>query len=178
MSVLGNVSSSTPQPAELQSNTSRLDSLQTSSNAADLADTLVAPGAPNYTDPNPPGPGPYVVRLDWRDAYGNGVSQRYGKQGSFGWRHHYYDHNMSTNIARQVTQRSDSRNTFISGQKYEWRNIVRRYRCSPYSCSLIDHRDLLVSVDYRLLSDHKNFGVVTGFCVGDTFCPDWVNNGN
>lgn len=119
-----------------------------------------------------------MIRENWADKYGNGVTERWGQVGSFGYHHHVVDHNLGAAMVREVTQHPDSRNRLVSGQKYEWTNTTYRLRCGEDGCQLIDKRNLLVSVDYRMLSDNHNFGVVTGFCVGEAKCPDWVDARN
>lgn len=119
----------------------------------------------------------YKIRNRWLDRKGFGVTQRWGPQGGFGFRHHNYDHNLSTRSVYLTTSSSDSRDRYVTGSKWEWYNYANRYTCRWYGCRLQERVKVIVPVDYRLLSDSSNFGVVTGYCAGyPGFCPSWVND--
>lgn len=129
----------------------------------------------------------YSPVTTWLDSAKRTVYLRYGwtdpkKGGGFGLNKIVLYHNMSINVAREVTKHPVHRR-YISGQKYNYDAIVYKHVCQGWgifrTCKTVDFVTVVVSVDFRTSPAPKQwsgpFGLVTAYCQGYTpRCPDWV----
>ncbi|MFI2366301.1 hypothetical protein [Promicromonospora sp. NPDC019610] len=130
--------------------------------------TLAAPKA----DPN----NPYQIVATWNDNTGKALSMRWGSP-SWGWLKVSNKHNLTTAAARTTTKHPESR-VVESPSAIRYRTPVHRVECAVgrIGCRIVETRTVRVIANPIRLTDGKAKGVITAYCEGVTWCPNWVKN--
>lgn len=119
----------------------------------------------------------YDVLLNFTDRSGRAATIRrghYTKGKGFGYWKLADAHNVSMLAAKTGMKYAPTRK-LVGGTTYNYDHPVQLITCKWYGCYVEKSVTLRVGHDFRKLSDGKPMGVITGFCIGSTKCPDWVN---
>ena len=125
----------------------------------------------------------YTSYSSWLDKQGSVVRLRYGYWNAtldrgFGFCKVMYKHNLTPAVLRTVTKnyRDKVFETWISPTRIAYYLKAYKVECGYFTCRAVAWTDVKVSYDRRLLSDSRHFGVVTAFCAGVVWCPEYVKN--
>ncbi|GAA4700606.1 hypothetical protein [Promicromonospora umidemergens] len=121
-------------------------------------------------DPNDP----YQIIATWNDNRGTALSMRWGNS-SWGWLKVSNKHNLTTAAARTTTKYPESR-VVESASAIRYRTPVHRVECRFGVCQVVETKTVRVIANPIRLSDGKAKGVITAYCEGVVWCPDWVKN--
>lgn len=149
--------------------------------SADVSAAVSAGAQPLATAPDPR----YEVLWHWDESRGKLVNYRRGyyddatKRG-FGDEKIMRKHNLNYKTTFTVTRYPQPGSPSPQGgTSFEYRTPVSHVKCSGWlifrRCRVVETRELLASVDFRLVSGGP-FGVVTSFVEGYEKAPDWVKN--
>ncbi|WP_157236712.1 hypothetical protein [Promicromonospora sukumoe] len=128
--------------------------------------------AKQQDDPN----SPYQVVATWNDNTGRALAMRWGSA-SWGWLKVSNKHNLTTAAARTTTKHPESR-VVESPSAIRYRTPVHRVECSPggIACRVVETKTVRVIANPIRLTDGEAKGVITAYCEGVTWCPNWVKN--
>lgn len=123
-------------------------------------------------DPNDP----YQIVATWNDNTGKALSMRWGSA-SWGWLKVSNKHNLTTAAARTTTKHPESR--VVEGPSaIRYRTPVHRVECAigGIGCRIVETKTVRVIANPIRLTDGEAKGVITAYCEGVTWCPNWVKN--
>ncbi|WP_157270458.1 hypothetical protein [Paraoerskovia marina] len=123
-------------------------------------------------DPN----NPYQIMATWSDSKGRALAMRWGSS-SWGWLKVNNKHNLTTAAVRTTTKYPKERKV-ESASSIRYRTPVHRVECKLWglSCKVVETKTVRVVANPTKLSDGKAKGIITAYCEGVTWCPNWVKN--
>lgn len=131
------------------------------------------------------GGGSYEIKSTWREVDHALAVTRWGyfvpPNGGFGNAKVEQKHNLTDKVVHFVTKHPFVQ-YHISGLKWNYISWdVHHIKCSGWGpwrkCRSVEKTSVLVSHDFRGLSDGKPFGTVTAYCqTYEGKCPSWVKN--
>ncbi|WP_405772195.1 hypothetical protein [Streptomyces sp. NBC_01538] len=147
-----------------------------------LLGALVAPAAvlvdstPATAAPNPAykilkhleysGPGKASLRVGYYD--------RAADKG-FGWNKVKKKHNITKYSAVEYIAKSPNRDRVGNTTTYHMTGYAGKYRCRNGVCTLVKQYKMILSVNEKIQRDNQDKGVITMYCVGTVWCPNWVS---
>ena len=114
----------------------------------------------------------YDVLATWSDNAGKPVAMRWGSN-TWGYRKIVDKHNLTTAAARTTTKYPASK-VAESASSVVYTTPVHKYTCTVLGCKIVETRTLRAVVNPIRLADGSPKGVITTYCEGVTWCPDWV----
>lgn len=117
-----------------------------------------------------PRTGTYDVIASWKAKDGNLVYLRRAAYDKIRLKH-----NLTTAVVKRVTTSYSSRLGAGSATNYNYFLEAKQFTCNMFTCWVSKSIWVQSTVDYRKITS-GTFGVVTTYCQGVTWCPDWVKN--
>lgn len=116
----------------------------------------------------------YRLLATWTDNKAKKVAMR---QGTSTWGHIKVTtkHNATTSVARTTTKFPKSR-VVESSSSIRYRTPVYKMVCNMFTCWAEKTLMVRAIVNPTIQSDGQPRGIITTYCEGITWCPDWVKN--
>lgn len=112
------------------------------------------------------GPGKASLRVGYYD--------RAADKG-FGWNKVKKKHNITKYSAVEYIAKSPNRNRVGNTTTYHMTGYAGKYRCRNGVCTLVKQYKMILSVNEKIQRDDQDKGVITMYCVGTVWCPNWVS---
>lgn len=112
------------------------------------------------------GPGKASLRVGYYD--------RSADKG-FGWNKLKKKHNITKYSAVEYIAKSPNRERVGNTTTYHMTGYAGKYRCRNGVCTLVKQYKMILSVNEKIQRDNQDKGVITMYCKGVVWCPNWVS---